>query len=59
MNKTTKSFEINYSIIAGGNEYPRTMTINNRTKNAAMNHLKQRLKETLTNNYEITGVKEV
>lgn len=59
MNKTTKSFEINYSIIAGGNEYPRTMTVDKPNEKAARNHLKKRLKENQTGNYEITGVKEV
>ncbi len=53
-----KNFEINYSIIIENKEYPRTMTVNKRTENAAINHLKQRLKETLTNDYEITGIKK-
>ena len=53
-----KKYEINYSIIIENKEYPRTMTIDKRSKDSAMNHLKQRLKETLTNNYEITGIKE-
>lgn len=53
------AIEINYIIITDGKEYPRTLTVYKRSKEAAIKHLEQRLAEMQTTHYEITGIKEV